>query len=384
MKHILLMLLCTTGLAAKAKAEEANSDVTHLQKVFHHRMITDMNMLSHIELAKIVLYFDREPLVLHKSTQPSNKKDFQEMLFFIPIARVNGDEAKQMVNALNTATQENYLVTIHAVQKPAPGLEIKFTYNPKKVLITYDSFDAITKAKSVEFRLLNKTLLDSLKQKKDQGVLRTTYNTKPTVIIDCGHGGKDTGTISKSGISEKDVALAIGIQLGDQLTKNGFKVVFTRTDDRFIALDKRTSIANQISGNAILVSLHANNCPRSEVQGLETFCLASNLFTKQNTGLETAIDVMIQSSDDKRNLESKKLAEKVHNSILVAIKEQGHIPHDRKVRHAATQMLMGIRWPGILIETDYLSNAQSADLLKDPAYQKILAHGICNGIKACF
>jgi N-acetylmuramoyl-L-alanine amidase len=356
-------------------------DQPQLQKVFHHRMISDHNLLSHIELAKIVLYFDEEPVL--KSSQPTSvKKDFQEITFFIPHSIIATQEAKQMVNQLNSTKQENYSASIYQVQNPVPGIEIKLTYDPQRVLITYDSFDAITKAKSIEFRLLNKTLLDALKQKKDQNVLRITYNAKPVVIIDCGHGGQDKGTSSKTGIYEKDITLAIGKQLGKELNKNGFKVVFTRTNDQFIALDERTYIANQISDSALLISLHANNCPRSDVQGLETFCLASNLFSK-NTGLETAIDIMIQASDEKRNEQSKKLAHAVHSCVLQAIKNHGYIPHDRHVRFAATQMLMGIKCPGILIETDYLSGPAAA-LLNDPTYQKIYAQGICDGIKSCF
>lgn len=356
-------------------------DQTQLQKVFHHRMISGHDTLSHIELAKIVLYFDQEP-ILKSSQQASSKKDLQEMLFFIPNSVISSQEAKQMVNQLNNTKQEFYSANIYSVQKPIPGIEIKLIYNPQKVFVTYDSFDAITKAKSIEFRLLNKTLVDALKQKKDQNVLRTTHYAKPTIIIDCGHGGHDTGTISATHISEKDVTLAIGKQLGKELTKNGFKVVFTRTDDRFIALDERTYIANQVSDNALLVSLHANNCSRPDVHGLETFCLASNLFSK-NTGLETAIDVMIQASDEKRNQQSKKLADAIHSCVLQAIKNHGYIPYDRHVRFAATQILLGIRWPGILMETDYLSGPAAA-LLNDPAYQKIYAQGICNGIISCF
>lgn len=373
---ILFFLALPIGLYGKV-------DQAQLQKVFHHRMITDpvRDMQSHIELAKIVLYFDQEP-VLKSSQQPSGKKDFQEMIFFISNSTIVGQEAKQMVNQLNNAKQENYSANIYLVQKPIPGIEIKLTYNPKKVVVTYDSFDAITRAKSVEFRLLNKTLLDMLKQKKDQGVLRTSFRAKPTIIIDCGHGGNDVGAISISGITEKDVTLAIGKQLGKELTKSGFKVVFTRIDDRFIALDERTYIANQISDSALLISLHANNCPRPDVQGVETFCLASNLFSK-NTGLETAIDIMIQASDEKKNQQSKKLADAVHSCMLQTIKNHGYTPYDRHVRYAATQMLMGIRWPGILIETDYLSGPAAA-LLNDPEYQKIYAQGICNGIKSCF
>ena len=118
------------------------------------------------------------------------------------------------------------------------------------------------------------------------------------------------------------------------------------------------------------------------MQGLETFCLASNLFTK-NTGLETAIDIMIQASDEQRNAQSKKLADRVHSSILKEMQAHGYTICDRNVRYAATQMLMGIRWPGILIETEYLSGP-AAEQLSNPKIQKTYAHAICSGLKDSF
>lgn len=374
---ISFLLLISIPLLGRAENQNIQ-----LQKIFHHRLVADNTALTHIELAKIVFYFNEEP-VIKVSNQVAEKKDQHEMIFFIPRVQITSDEAKTMVEQLNKSTSQMYSVALRAVQKPAPGIEVKFTYNPQKVIITYDLFDAITKAKSVEFRILNKALLDALKQKKDQNVLRTSYHQKPTIIIDCGHGGKDTGTISKNGVAEKDVALSIGLQLGTQLADSGYKVVYTRKDDRFIPLDERTYRANLVCDNAILISLHANNCARPEVQGLETFCLASNLFNKKNTGLETAIDIMVQERDEHRHKQSEKLAHCVHTAILDILEQNSYKSSDRKVRHAATQVLLGIRCPGILIETDYLSGP-NAQRLSDPFVQKLYAQGICRGIRNCF
>ena len=369
---ILILLLVVSGKLTSIE----------LQKVFHHRIATDTsNQLSHIDLAKIIFYFDVDPTI-KTNDQESTKKNFKEMVFFIPQAYAT-TEAKQMIAGLNNGTFENYSVKITTTQKPIPGVEVRIGYDPRKIAILQDSFDAITKAKSFEIRLVNKALIDVLQQ-KNQSVLRTSYSKKPTVIIDCGHGGSDAGAVGFHNTVEKELTLALGKKLGQELCANGFIVVFTRTTDQFIALDERTYRANQISNDSILISLHANKCAKEEVHGLETFCLASNLFTKKTTGLETAIDVMIQAHDEQRYQASKLLAQSVHRHILKSVKEKGFSLPDRKVRHAATQMLMGIKWPGILVETDYLSNPSAAQQLKNPEFQKILAQAICQGIKDCF
>jgi N-acetylmuramoyl-L-alanine amidase len=353
-----------------------------LQKVFHHRIATDQSHeLAHIDLAKIILYFDVEPTVKVQE-QETGKKNSKETIFFIPQAKLTA-ESKQMITALNNGSYKQYGIKILPTVNPIPGLHVRIEYDPRKIILVQDSFDAITKAKSFEIRLVNKTLIDAL-QKKNQSVLRTSLSKKPTVIIDCGHGGSDSGALGLHNTIEKDITLSLGKLVGKELTAQGFRVVFTRTTDQFIALDERTYKANQMSDDSILISLHANKCSKEEVHGLETFCLASNLFTKKTTGLETAIDVMIQAHDDWRYQHSKRLAQCVHRQILKSATEKGFDLPDRKVRHAATQMLLGIKWPGILIETDYLSNTHAAQQLKNPEFQKILAHAICQGIKDCF
>ncbi len=247
------------------------------------------------------------------------------------------------------------------------------------MLIKHDTFDAITGAKGVEIHIYNKQLLTQL-QNKNSTVLRTAYAQKPLVIIDAGHGGSDSGTVGLQGIAEKNVTLALSKELEKELTKNGFQVCMTRFDDSFIPLDQRTKIANQ-KDNAIFISLHANNAKDTQVHGLETFCLDSNLFRTAQHELATAIDVMIRSVDEQKNIQSKKLAHAVHGQILADLKAHGCALPDRKVKHAATQVLMGIKWPGILIEVDFLSNLESETRLNSPQFRQLYAQGICKGIE---
>ena len=70
-----------------------------------------------------------------------------------------------------------------------------------------------------------------------------------TIVLDAGHGGKDPGAIGKYGTKEKDIVLDITKRVGRLLEKKtGIKVVYTRTEDIFIPLWKRTQIANESGG----------------------------------------------------------------------------------------------------------------------------------------
>jgi N-acetylmuramoyl-L-alanine amidase len=79
-----------------------------------------------------------------------------------------------------------------------------------------------------------------------------------TVIIDAGHGGQDSGAVSRyTGQKEKDANLDLAFRLRRELG-GSFRTVMMRTDDRFIDLDDRVNFVNRYPG-AILVSLHFNS-----------------------------------------------------------------------------------------------------------------------------
>ncbi|MBY0435139.1 MAG: N-acetylmuramoyl-L-alanine amidase, partial [Cyclobacteriaceae bacterium] len=94
-----------------------------------------------------------------------------------------------------------------------------------------------------------------------------------TVVIDAGHGGKDPGTHGVS-LKEKDVALKIALKVGKYIEKNipGVKVIYTRKDDRYIALDERAAIANRNKAD-LFICIHANAVSKSEIYGTETYVM---------------------------------------------------------------------------------------------------------------
>lgn len=356
-----LGILCSATLGA-----------TELQKVFYHVHSPQFNQDVDLSISRTVFYFSDAPVIKKTDQQGS-------ISYFLPRVTMSA-EAQQKIKELQTKGIEGFSLTINSVTKPAPGLLVQVTYNPKKMVVMSDTFDAISGSKGFEIRLYNKGVLDQL-QKKEKSLLKVAHAPLPTVIIDCGHGGKDSGTIGCACAVEKEITLAVGKELAQALKAHNIPYVMTRADDQFVALDQRTLIANRLPEPTIFISLHANHAANSGVSGLETFCLNGHLFKKEMHELATAIDI-IDTADQLLYTKSKQLAEHAHEHILKTAKETGYALKDRKVKYAASQVLMGVRCPSILIELEFLSNENAAHWLSDPKNQRHISNGISNGIIA--
>ena len=91
-----------------------------------------------------------------------------------------------------------------------------------------------------------------------------------TVVVDAGHGGKDSGAYRRYGPPEKMVALDVAQRLNRKLRESQLKTVMTRDSDVFIELNDRVAIENA-QKNAIFVSIHFNDSRRRGVRGFETY-----------------------------------------------------------------------------------------------------------------
>ena len=94
------------------------------------------------------------------------------------------------------------------------------------------------------------------------------------IFIDPGHGGKDPGACSGN-IKEKDITLDIGLLIGELLTKEGFKIGYTRTGDSFVSLSERVNKSNAFASDVFL-SIHCNAFTNNQAQGVETFYYRSS------------------------------------------------------------------------------------------------------------
>ncbi|MBE9058270.1 N-acetylmuramoyl-L-alanine amidase [Sphaerospermopsis sp. LEGE 08334] len=171
---------------------------------------------------------------------------------------------------------------------------------------------------------------------------------KVIVVIDPGHGGKDSGAPGLGGLLEKDVILPIGKRIAAILEQNGVQAVMTRDADFFVELQGRVDIANRVNAN-LFVSIHANAVDnRPDVNGLEVYYYDSGYG----------------------------LAESVRTTILQDISTI----KDRGTRKARFYVLRKNSMPAILVETGYMTGREDNPRLGSPVYQNRMADAIARGI----
>lgn len=347
-----------------------------LKKIQHHRNET-AKIGAFLELGFLSLYVDQEPTV---QILPQVSRTSHEHVFFCPGIIASAESAKA-IEQINTVSGKVYQVRVEQVSLPVQGLKIVFTYDPTMVGITYDFFDSIQHQKGIVFRLHDRIFLDQLK-KKGAPVLRTAQRP-PVVVVDCGHGGSDTGAIGHYQLQEKQVCLNIGTALAHELMQRGITTFLTRSDDVTLALDARTTFANERKAD-LFVSIHANYAANKNVYGMEIFCQKPSLFHPQ-MNVSSATEVC----DLRRHLEiidtkSEVAARAIQNAVVAQMQEGGSQLHDRGVKYAVSQVLLGTVMPAVLIEVGFLSHEREAYLLAQDEYQRTLARGMSAGIAHYF
>ncbi len=206
-------------------------------------------------------------------------------------------------------------------------------------------------------------------------VVRPSFIKKPiifdTVVVDPGHGGHDPGATGKHGV-EKDYNLDLSLRLKAALQARGFKVVMTRSDDRFLELGHRVAIANA-QKRSIFISIHHNSTKARSAKGVETFALppqgTAATHGSSRSGWSTAL------SGNTRDAENIALATAVHSHVINDLK-----PVDRGIKRARFNVLTGITKPAILYEGGFLTNASEAALIHDAAYRQRAAESIANAV----
>lgn len=212
------------------------------------------------------------------------------------------------------------------------------------------------------------------------------------VVIDPGHGGRDTGTVGPSGLKEKDLVLALSLRLKELLeTRLGTDVVLTRTGDDFVPLEERTAIANQMRADLFL-SVHANSSRDQRVTGVETFFLnfSSNadereIASRENAGAQKNIrdleDLLKQIALGDYNEESSDLAHVVQESLYLEMKNGRSVMRDRGVKKAPFIVLINLNMPGILTEVGFISNPTDESYFKGSNGQDKTAEALYQGIR---
>ena len=200
-------------------------------------------------------------------------------------------------------------------------------------------------------------------QRAEQSVY-TMGNSKPqtVVVLDAGHGGKDPGAGSVSGVSEKDINLSIAVRLKHLLEQNDILVVMTREEDKDLASEQAVNRKNEDmrararliseAAPAVMVSIHQNSYPDADVDGAQVFYYS---------GSESG----------------KRLGTMVQEHLKSEIQDGNH-----RVAKANKEyyLLKKADCPALIVECGFLSNPAEAALLATDEYQEKLAFAIHLGI----
>lgn len=216
------------------------------------------------------------------------------------------------------------------------------------------------------------------------------------IVLDAGHGGDDPGAVGRNHTREKDVNLAIVNELKAlfQNDEDGAcDVVLTRTDDTFIPLVERTSLANEKKAD-LFVSIHCNaDSPRSS-SGFEIYFLSEKASDEEAAAtamLENAV-VELEGRPTKKRArlqellwslvvnecinESSELCSLITNEVLHRVKIES-----RGVKQAGFYVLRGAEMPAVLVECAFLSNAREEARLRTKKFQVQIADAVYEGIK---
>ena len=223
-------------------------------------------------------------------------------------------------------------------------------------------------------------------------------NANKVIVIDAGHGGKDSGAIGYKRKKEKDIVLQIAKKVYAKLKKAGYKVYLTRRGDYFVTLRNRTKFANRVKAN-LFISIHANAAPTKSkylmMQGLETFYLspARSARAKRIAALENRVDmknlsyysknVFLDFINREKTIMSNKLAIDIQRNILYALRKHFKVV-DGGVRPGPFWVLVGAQMPSILIEVGYITNPTEAMHISNPYYQNLIAEGVVSGVESYF
>jgi N-acetylmuramoyl-L-alanine amidase len=176
------------------------------------------------------------------------------------------------------------------------------------------------------------------------------------IIIDPGHGGKDTGAIGPTGLREKDANLGTALLVKSELEKAGAIVTLTRATDIFLELSERTDIANLSDADAF-ISIHSDS------------------YSTTSTGTTTYFNSTVNFNGPR----SRQLGQSVQQNLIDNLST-----YNRGVKEQEFYVNRMNELPSILVEMAYISNPKEESLLRSNDFRQKVAIGITQGLQAYF
>jgi N-acetylmuramoyl-L-alanine amidase len=236
------------------------------------------------------------------------------------------------------------------------------------------------------------------------GTKRSEKFYRPTIVIDPGHGGDDSGA-TKNGTVEKDVVLAFSKSLRDQLNARGrYRVLMTRDSDVFVPLDERRRFAEQNKAT-LFIAVHADYAG-SHARGATIYSLTESTANVLRRSARSQVSDSVLSAPELNALQKAAVETNQVKSILADLaqrevdvtKERTGVlvksvieymggstsMRENADREANFVVLKTAKVPAVLIELAYVTNAQDAQNLKSQSWREKVSDSIATAIDNYF
>jgi N-acetylmuramoyl-L-alanine amidase len=195
------------------------------------------------------------------------------------------------------------------------------------------------------------------------------------VVIDPGHGGRDSGAVGVTGTLEKSVTLAAALELKRQLeATRRYRVRLTRTSDRTVSLQDRVAFA-RAQGAALLISIHADSAPSPQVRGATVFIRAPDSPTRRVPARPGEIARALADDGQGSGWLRRLLIETLGDDFDLV---------ERPAREADLYVLRASGIASVLLEMGFLTNRRDEAALRKPQHRAGMARAIREAVDAYF
>ena len=301
------------------------------------------------------------------------------------------NKSDQYISKVYTV-ENNGMVVVYVYLKPSVTYQV--TSRNGEFQVTLDGGKAVTAQKSYntpqsQNNNSNNTRITQT-QSQSQSGNTSRGNKKYTIVVDPGHGGRDSGARG-NGYNEKDIALQVATRLANNLRQD-YNVIMTRDSDFFVPLDARAKIGNDANAD-FFISIHLNSGSSSSANGTEVFYFSKKdqgSYATQVAKFENKVDGSygdVPFSDfilndifyRKNQKTSQAIAESVLNNLIntTGLRRRG-------VFGANFAVLRGSNSPSILVELGFMNNYSDLSQYLTPDGQERAANAIGSAIRSYF
>ena len=214
----------------------------------------------------------------------------------------------------------------------------------------------------------------------------TARHGRALIVIDPGHGGRDGGTVGRSGTLEKNVTLAAARELCRLLlATRRYRVMLTRADDRYVSLERRLALG-AARGVALLISLHADASPDHALRGASVIIHSGN---ETASRLRRIGGAPVNPRAIARALRAGGAPHPEQGSEFLQSRLVDSLDDDIRMAETPSRadrlyVLANKATPSVLVEMGYLSNRHDEALLGSPRYQRVIASAIRDALDEYF